>query len=125
MVRLDAWKPAGKALAAFCIALFFYQFVEWTASLRYGVPDPPFAAARQAVIGQLGKHDLVLVRYATNHSPSEEWVYNRADIDASEIVWAREMNPAEDAPLIDYFHDRKAWLLEPDAVPWRLTRIER
>jgi hypothetical protein len=128
MVRLDAWKPNGKpvgvALAAFCVVLFFCQFVEWTASLRYGIVDPPFAAARQAVIGQVGKHDLVLVRYAANHAVGEEWVYNRADIDASEIVWAREMSPSEDAPLRAYFHDRKLWLLEPDASPWKLTRLD-
>jgi hypothetical protein len=128
MVRLDGWKPSGKpvglALAAFFVALFFCQFAEWTASLRYGVPDSPFAAARQAVIGRLGKHDLVLVRYGSNHPLGEEWVYNRADIDASEIVWAREMTPAEDAPFLAYFRGRKIWLLEPDASPWKLTRVE-
>jgi hypothetical protein len=106
------------------MALFFCQFAEWTASLRYGVPDSPFAAARQAVIGRLGKHDLVLVRYGSNHPLGEEWVYNRADIDASEIVWAREMTPAEDAPFLAYFRGRKIWLLEPDASPWKLTRVE-
>ncbi len=129
MVRLNAWKPSGKpvgvALAAFFVILFFCQFAEWTASLRYGVPDSPFAAARQAVIGQLGDHDLVLVRYAQNHPLSEEWVYNRADIDASPIVWAREMSPVEDAPLMEYFKGRSIWLLEPDATPAKLTRMDR
>jgi hypothetical protein len=131
MVRLDAWKPSGKrvglALAAFFVALFFCQFAEWMASLRYGIVDPPFAAARQAVIGELtrqpGNRDLVLVRYANNHPAAEEWVYNRADIDASPIVWAREMSAAEDAPLIAYFHGRRVWLLEPDALPWKLTPV--
>jgi hypothetical protein len=125
MVRLEAWKPSGKrvglAFAAFFVTLFFCQFAEWIASLRFGVPDSAFAVARQAVIGQLGKHDLVLVRYADDHPLSEEWVYNAADVDASPIVWAREMSPAEDAPLIAYFHDRKVWLLEPDVN--RLTPI--
>ncbi len=128
-VRLDAWKPSGKpvglALAAFFVSLFFFQFAEWTATLRYGVPDSPFAAARQAVIAQLGNHDLVLVRYASNHPLGEEWVYNRADIDASKIVWAREMSPAEDAPFIAYFHDRRIWLLEPDVSPRKLTPISQ
>jgi hypothetical protein len=133
MVRLDAWKPSGRpvgfALAAFFITLFFCQFGEWTASVRYGIVDPPFPAARQAVIDQLtkqpGNRDLVMVRCASNHSADDEWVYNRADIDASQIVWAREMSPAEDAPFLAYFRGRRIWLLEPDASPWKLTPVSR
>jgi hypothetical protein len=131
MVRLDAWKPSGRqvgfALAAFFVALFFCQFGEWVANLRFGVVDPPFPAARQAVMDQLtkqpGNRDLVMVRYASNHPAEEEWVYNRADIDASQIVWAREMSPVEDAPFIAHFHGRRIWLLEPDATPWKLTPL--
>jgi hypothetical protein len=131
MGRLNAWKPAGKrfgvAVAGFLISLFFIQFGEWTASLRYGLADSPFVAARRAVIAELSQQpdhrDLVLVRYASNHDFGQEWVYNRADIDASEIVWAHEMGAAEDAPMLAYFHDRRAWLLEPDETPWKLTPI--
>jgi hypothetical protein len=35
--------------------------------------------------------DLVIVKYSTAHSPYHERVYNRADIDASKVVWARDM----------------------------------
>lgn len=132
MVRLNAWEPSGRrvglGLAAFFVALFFCQFAEWTASLRYGIVDTPFAAARTAVINELTREpgrDLVLVRYASGHPAAEEWVYNGADIDASRIVWAREMTPAEDAPMIAYFHGRRVWLLEPDQKPWKLTPLDR
>jgi len=62
-----------------------------------------------------------LLRYAREHNPNDEWVYNRADIDASRIVWAREMGPEQDRVFIKYFHNRKVWLLEPDQSPPKLS----
>jgi hypothetical protein len=67
-----------------------------------------------------GKH-LIVVRYAPSHDPGQEWVYNGADIDGSPVVWARAMSAAEDRQLLEYFKDRKAWLLEPDRKPVRLV----
>ena len=60
-----------------------------------------------------GKH-LVIVRYAPEHVPHEDWVYNDADIDAAPVVWAREMDAKQNAELLGYFQDRHVWLLEPD-----------
>ena len=84
---------------------------------------PPMAQPYHNVVRQLealpGRH-LVLVRYAPNHDAYQEWVYNRADIDSAHIVWAREMSPAENASLIQYFHGRSVWLLEPDPSPPKL-----
>jgi len=56
-----------------------------------------------------GKH-LVFVRYA---AVGAEWVYNAADIDRAEIVWARQMG-ARDQELIDYYPGRQAWSLDLD-----------
>lgn len=69
-----------------------------------------------------GKH-LVIVRYSPDHEPFDEWVYNEADIDGSRIVWAREMDPAENRRLLNYFKDRQAWLLFADDMPPRLSRF--
>jgi hypothetical protein len=66
-----------------------------------------------------GRH-LIVVRYSDTHSAHAEWVYNDADIDASPVVWAREMNPEADARLLQYFNERQVWLLEPDLLPLRL-----
>ncbi len=58
---------------------------------------------------------LVLVRYAAKHSPSQEWVYNGADIDSAKVVWARERD--DNTALLTYFANRAKWLLEADKYP--------
>ncbi|MCG8584023.1 MAG: hypothetical protein MI757_04845 [Pirellulales bacterium] len=59
------------------------------------------------------KH-LVIVRYSKDHDPNQEYVYNAADIDNADIVWAREMDDRQNDRLLDYFSDRRAWLFLPD-----------
>jgi hypothetical protein len=58
-----------------------------------------------------------VVRYAHDHGVHREWVYNAADIDKSEIVWAREIPGVDPKPLFEYFRDRKVWLVEADESP--------
>jgi uncharacterized protein (TIGR03437 family) len=48
-------------------------------------------------------------------------VFNDADIDRSQVVWARELDDAGNRKLVAYFRDRDAWLFEPDALPPRLA----
>ena len=71
------------------------------------------AAFENALSRTPGKH-LVMVRYERNHDINEEWVYNRADIDAAKVVWARELGEKQDAKLFAYFKDRRIWLVDPD-----------
>jgi hypothetical protein len=133
MDRLRHWrpsksmggKPIGLALAAVLIALIPIQFGHDIWKLfTDGEYAPPMAQPYHNIVRQLeglpGRH-LVLVRYAPNHDAYQEWVYNRADIDSARIVWAREMSPAEDANLVQYFHGRRVWLVEADQSPPRLT----
>jgi hypothetical protein len=60
-----------------------------------------------------GEH-LVFVRYSKNHDVHGEWVYNDADIEGSAIVWARELDAAQNRKLIEHFRDRHAWSVEAD-----------
>jgi len=39
-------------------------------------------------------------------------VFNDPDIDASKIVWARDLGPEQNAICIDYFRGRKIWQAE-------------
>ncbi len=64
---------------------------------------------------------LVIVHYSANYDGQREWVYNDADIDASRVIWAREMSPAENEQLVDYFKNRQIWLLDADAHPPKLS----
>jgi hypothetical protein len=58
-----------------------------------------------------GNH-VVIVRYLDGHLIHNDWVFNRADIDAARVVWARDMGEAGNADLLSYFEDRTHWLLE-------------
>jgi hypothetical protein len=41
-------------------------------------------------------------------------VYNAADIDNAQVVWAREMDMVQNRKLLEYFKDRHVWLAEVD-----------
>jgi len=69
-----------------------------------------------------GGRQLVFVRYYPQRT-AREWIQNAADIDQSRVVWALDLSPDEDAILRRYYPDRHAWLLEPDAVPPKLTPL--
>jgi hypothetical protein len=59
----------------------------------------------------VAKH-LMIVSYGPQHSFHHEWVYNEADIDNAKVVWARGMNTLQNCQLVNFFKDRRIWLLE-------------
>ena len=67
-----------------------------------------------------GSH-LAIVRYGPGHDPVNEWVFGGADVDAAKVVWAREMAPTQNTELLRYFDNRRAWLVEADLDPPRLS----
>jgi hypothetical protein len=89
----------------------------WDAINR-GDPEGRIAINRQ--LAQSAGKQLVFVRYYPPHE-FQEWVHNGADIDAGQIVWARDLGRDENEKLRRYYPDRTAWLLEPDFRPPRLT----
>src|SRR6266568_881025 len=82
--------------------------LEWTCA-----GDPSRTAIVRKLSQTPGKH-LIMVRYEEDHNLHDEWVYNGADIDTAKVLWARELDPAQNAKLFAYFKDRQVWLVEPD-----------
>src|SRR5271166_392719 len=84
----------------------------------------PFGGERAHIAAGLEKlqgKQLVIVRYSSSHDPYDEWVYNAADIDGSKVIWAREMDSAEDRDLLHYYKDRRVWLVQPDLQPAQIS----
>jgi hypothetical protein len=91
-----------------------------------------FAASRQRarLLTQLEEgreQHLIFVKYGPHHSYFREWVYNAADIDASRVVWARDMALKENCKLAAYYKDRLIWFLEidEDEAPIRLKSFPK
>ena len=71
----------------------------------------------------LPKEQLVIVHYAPDHKPDNEWVYNAADVDHAKVVWARDMGEEANQELLRYFRNREVLTLYPDESPIRGERI--
>jgi len=97
------------------IALTHESLKTW-AGENYKFPERP--AIISALDKMSGSH-LVFVR--NGPVQNSDWVYNAADIDASKIVWARDLGPAKNQELINYFSTRRVWILDPNGTPPTLT----
>ena len=103
------------------LALPEYPAIAWN-FMWYGPDHFGTERARvEADLKELPGKQLVIVRYSGQHNPFDEWVYNSADIDGSKIVWAREMDSANNQEIVNYYKDRKAWLVQPDWQPAIIT----
>jgi hypothetical protein len=144
MRHLRVWKPEGRHVGlglvrmtvVSCVALAGLRLfaqplhlaasewptknwnLNWFGPEDYGVQRAQVAARLEKLPGS----QLAIVRYQPGREASlGEWVYNDADIDDSKVVWAREMDAEDNLELRRYYKDRTAWLVEPDAVPVRVT----
>lgn len=139
--RLRHYRPRAAQFPAalvFVIALMYgAHFLFWysmhafatesalNAVLPYGGRDflnTPEEQTHRAIDEALSRErggQLVFVRRGPWQNAGA-WIHNGADIDASKIVWARDLGEEKNRKLLDYYRNRKPWLLEPDAIPPRL-----
>jgi hypothetical protein len=61
---------------------------------------------------QPGKHLLFVETDDALPADARFYVYNRAEIGESEIIWAHNLSPAENSFLINRYPDRRVWLLK-------------
>jgi len=122
----------ARAIPAICVAMIVVRLAAQPLGVRfppawpmtwYHTPEGNVGRARvlSSLSAMDGRH-LAIVRYGAGHNAvMNEWVYNRADIDGAKVVWAREMDAAENRELLEYFHDRRVWLVEADETPPRVS----
>jgi hypothetical protein len=139
MRRLQGWnwhgKPSGlflvRILPMICLIMFVLRCSasplriplseSYTPAWYQAGPKPFGRSTIEKILHHLPGQQLVIVRYDSSHEPFQEWVYNDADIDAAQTVWAHDMSPAENRGLITYFGGRNPWLLEADQKPPSLS----
>jgi len=131
MRHLRAWRWEGKPTGLFlvrAIVVICVLLVPIEVRILAATPQPgtlsAMGAERAKMVAQLEslpERHLVLVRYRPDHNVLAEWVYNGANIDRSRVVWARDMGATQNEELIQYYKDRRVWLMEPDEIPPRLS----
>ena len=113
-------RPVGIALSR---AIVLLLVLDTGINIARGICDPLFwpcegDPSRQVIGEKLahtpGKH-LIVVRYEEDHNIHDDWVYNGAEIDNAKVLWARELDAAQNSKLFAYFRDRKIWLVTPDS----------
>ena len=135
MRHLRVWKwrgaPVGLAILRSIpmILVGMVAFRVTAAVLRLPV-EPPWPRGnlhRASLLNRLqhtpGLH-VVIVRYGPQHVVDDEYVYNRADIDAAKVIWARDMGQAGNQELLHYFANRQVWVLQPDSAPESLQPLQ-
>jgi hypothetical protein len=122
LVSVRALDRMDNRAARLIIYLCLAHFAFWYSRSFFDPPAPERRAAVDRQIAQAPGKQLVFVRYWPQHIFQDEWVYNAANIDRARVVWARDLGSSENRELLRYYPDRTAWLLEPDAIPPKLTR---
>lgn len=128
LLVMREWKPFGRpfglALSRWMLAAFLAGFTfNLTMDLTYRNTARQYRLPRTQVeeaLREMGGSHLIFVKYAPTHEFHWEIVYNAANIDASPIVWARDMGPLKNLELVEYYKDRQVWTFEPDTRPPRL-----
>jgi hypothetical protein len=120
-------RPVGQALTsavvAVCVAVALFRVTAIAVGAPIKADRPSGDQTRIAIARELcempGKQ-LVIVHYSSSHNVHDDWINNRADIDRSKVVWARDMGENQNRELLLYFKNRRAWSVNADDPAARL-----
>ncbi len=127
--RVYLWRRGHRQGRAVVSAFVGVHFAALLVTMALTLSSPPTAWAvrrqkMQAAFERSGEKHLVLVAYSQHHNPHIEWVYNRADIDGSPVVWARFLDEESNQKLFHYYRDRQKWILLADKSPSELVPLK-
>ncbi|MGA7219842.1 MAG: hypothetical protein WBX38_16100 [Candidatus Sulfotelmatobacter sp.] len=118
-----ASRPIGRSLArmipTLACAMILLRIAAASVHAKIEPAWPRGNLERAAVLRQLKQlpgPQLVIVRYESLHNIDWEWVYNRANIDAAKVVWARDMGESANRELLHYFRGRTVWVVDADSA---------
>ena len=94
----------GRAVVCFAVLQLAILILQWA---QPGPINPRQQVAND--LHKVGGQHLVIVSYEASYDITRDWVYNAADVDAAEIVWARDMGTEQNQELIEYFAGRNVW----------------
>lgn len=143
MRHLRQWKPekkpVGLLMTRMCVSVCLIVAVLRIFAVPLGIPlhewpvtewnfmwygPGHFGTERKAIADELenqpGKQ-LAIVYRGSRRNVLDEWVYNGADIDSQKVIWARAMSPVQNSELIQYYKDRRVWLVNADDLPATVT----
>jgi hypothetical protein len=119
-LRLFRWRKRAVGLAfvrAVCFVYIGTVVLRVALAVTHLHPESEWQHGdmqREAIVQQLdrmpGQH-VVLVNYSPDFDLDREWVYNRADIDGSKIVWARDLGTEKNPELLNYYRGRQFWMV--------------
>jgi len=114
MLRVKTGRLGPAFVLLFAATPFVNGLANAVVAYRIFAKPPLRTIAARSMLARGEKH-LAIVQYDAGHEVNSEWVFNAADIDAAPIVWARDMGEAKNQELLDYYRDRKVWLVHADA----------
>ena len=114
--------PAGMTMVRLIVSICVLVAAAQILSASPDSAQPGGARAQiLSRLEQLPGRQIVFVRYLPTHDPTDDWIYNRAGLDHSKVIWAWDMGAADNLELMRCYPDRKAWLAEPDTAPVTLV----
>jgi hypothetical protein len=126
MRQLRLWRSGGRwvggdfarAIPMLACAMILLRIPAIAAHAPIELAWPRGNLERARILHQLQqqpRQQLVIVHYGPNHNVDDEWVYNDADIDHAQVVWARDMGKDRNRELLKYFQQRKVWMVDGDS----------